>query len=161
MQQEQQEHIANLKKQAQQQSELERQFQQKLQQQQQLLQLQQKQQLLQDQKQIQLQQKFQQQQHQHQQHNQVFQHSNETGIFDNVLTESKSINSYSNIRNMNNLFSGNNSANTSYMTLNENLYKSTSNYNQTVVNPLSNKSLKLLKNIRNLQSKIQNDELMF
>jgi hypothetical protein len=80
------------------------------------------------------------------------------------------VNSCSNMRlNTNNnnncaLFSGENSANTSYMTLNENLYKpSFSSQNNTQKNnkTTTTKSLIFFKNIKNLQHKIQSDQLVF
>lgn len=85
--------------------------------------------------------------------------------YEDTLTESHFMSSFLfskpepvNNNNNNALFSPTNSANTSYMTLNDNLYKSATNY--TNLN-LNNKSLKFFKSIKNLQAKIQKDEFVF
>ncbi len=96
---------------------------------------------------------------------------NSTAFLDNVFAESRLLmnNSCANMArgfyaNSTLHFSADNSANTSYMTLNENLYKSPSSScsnNQAVSAGClagNQQSLRLLKNIKSLQNKIHNDQ---
>jgi hypothetical protein len=156
---EHQEHLAMLKNQQKQQAELEQQLQQKLQQNQQM------QQKLAEQQQKLFQQQLQAEKQRTTNTNNDIRNS--TALFDTALAESRLINnSCTNMTRYNSLhFSADNSANTSYMTLNENLFKSPSCNNQmnaaAALATTNNQSLKLLKNIKTLQDKIQNDQLLF
>jgi hypothetical protein len=171
--QEHQQHLATIKKQhaAQQQAELEKQLQKKLQQHQQeeIMQEQQRreQQKQHQQQQLQRQHSIKKKQAQEQQQQQQAVQIDNTnpsmgGFFDNpMLTESRLINnSCTNLKNGGVPFFDD-SANTSYMTLDLNLFKCSSTSANQVNNGASHQ-LKMLKNIKSMQSRLNGgDEVLF